>query len=185
MSVTTLRELFVDQLKDMYDAEQRITKTLPKMAKSAQSDELREAFESHLEETEEHVSRLEQVFETIGETAKKKTCKAIVGLIAEGDELASEAEGAALDAALIAAAQKVEHYEMATYGCLRTWADLLEEEQASRILQTTLDEEGEADKKLTDIAQSLNVEAAEGEEMEPVMVRPRNGRKSTSRSHSR
>jgi len=183
MPVTTLRELLVDQLRDIYDAEQRITKALPKLAKAAQAEELRSAFEEHLEQTEEHVNRLDQVFETIGETAKRKTCKAIVGLIEEGDELAKEAEGAAVDAALIAAAQKVEHYEMASYGCLRTWAELLGEEEAASILQVTLDEEGETDKKLNDIAQSLNVEAAEGEAMEPVMVRPRNGRKTTSRSH--
>jgi len=161
MPAHNLRELFVDQLRDVYDAEQRITKALPKMAKAAQSDQLRMAFESHLRQTEEHVNRLERVLESLDETPKRKTCKAIVGLLEEGEDLIGEAEEVR-DAALIAAAQKVEHYEMATYGCLRSWANLLGENEASQLLQTTLDEEGETDHKLTDIAETLNPEAMDG-----------------------
>ncbi len=162
MSAHNLRELFVDQLRDVYDAEQRITKALPKMAKAAQSDHLRMAFENHLRQTEEHVNRLEKVLQSLDETPKRKTCKAIVGLLEEGEELIGEAEEVR-DAALIAAAQKVEHYEMATYGCLRTWANLLGENEASQLLQATLDEEGETDHKLTDIAETLNPEAIDGQ----------------------
>ena len=169
----TLRELFVDELKDIYDAEHRITKALPKMAKAADSEELVSAFQEHLRETEEQIRRLEEVFESFDESPVKKTCKAMVGLLEEGQEIINE-EGespAVNDASLIAAAQKVEHYEMATYGCLRTWAEMLGEDEAVRLLQITLDEEGATDKKLTEIAQSLNVEAAEqGEEEEPAIV---------------
>jgi len=170
----SLRELFHEELKDIYDAEQRITKALPKMAKVADSEELVSAFEEHLSETEEHIRRLEEVFDSIEESPAKKTCKAMVGLLEEGQELMDEdTDSPALkDAALIAAAQKVEHYEIATYGCLRTWAELLGEDEAVRLLQITLDEEGATDKKLTEIAQSLNVEAIEqsDEEEEPAVV---------------
>jgi ferritin-like metal-binding protein YciE len=170
----TLRELFLEELKDIYDAEQRITKALPKMAKAADSEELVSAFKEHLSETEEHVRRLEEVFDSIEQSPAKKTCKAMVGLLEEGQEIIDdEGESPAVnDASLIAAAQKVEHYEMATYGCLRTWAEMLGEDEAVRLLQITLDEEGATDKKLTEIAQSLNVEAAEqgDEEEEPAIV---------------
>jgi ferritin-like metal-binding protein YciE len=167
MPVENLRELFVEQLKDVYDAEQRITKALPKMAREASSEELSSAFEEHLAQTQEHVSRLDRVFKIVGESASKKTCKAMVGLLEEGEEVMKEdAPESVLDAGLIAAAQKVEHYEMATYGCLRDWAQLLGLSEAADLLQETLDEEGETDKKLTEIAQSLNVEAMEGEEDE-------------------
>jgi ferritin-like metal-binding protein YciE len=165
----TLRELFIEQLKDIYDGEQRITKALPKMAQEAESEELSEALEEHLRETEEQVSRLEQILEALDETPGRKTCKAMVGLLEEGKEMmAEDFPPEVKDAGIIAAAQKVEHYEMATYGCLRTWADLLGEDEASRLLKQTLDEEGNADKKLTQIAQSLNVEATapDGEEEE-------------------
>lgn len=187
MTVHTLRELFTDQLHDVYDAEHRITRALPKMAKAATSQELRAAFEEHLKQTEEHVSRLEQVMESLDEPTKRKPCKAIVGLLEEGEELMNEGDENVRDAALIAAAQKVEHYEMATYGCLRTWADLLGEDEASRLLQTTLNEEGATDHKLSEIAESLNVEAMENErsadsngedEKQPVPAR----RATTSRS---
>ncbi|TMQ68688.1 MAG: ferritin-like domain-containing protein [Candidatus Eisenbacteria bacterium] len=172
MPANDLRELLVEQLQDIYDAEQRITKALPKMAKAADSEELASAFEGHLRETEEHVRRLEQVFETLDESAKRKECKAMVGLLDEGKDMMEENNPPNVrDAALIAAAQKVEHYEMATYGCLRTWAELLGEDEAVQLLQQTLDEEGNADKKLTQVAQTLNVEAVEEEE-EPARVRP-------------
>ena len=195
MAVHTLRELFTDQLHDVYDAEHRLTRALPKMAKAATSDELRKAFEDHLRQTEEHVSRLEQVLESMDEPAKRKPCKAIVGLLEEGEEMMNEDDTNVRDAALIAAAQKVEHYEMATYGCLRTWADLLGEDEASRILQTTLNEEGAADHKLSEIAETLNVEAMENDdedsvengerETAKVPVKRGNGGRSGTRSRSR
>ena len=163
MANHTLRELFDDQLKDVYDAEQRLTKALPKLARAASSGVLRSAFEDHLRQTEEHVNRIERVLESMDESPKRKTCKAIVGLLEEGEELMSHDVEGVRDAALIAAAQKVEHYEMATYGCLRTWADLLGEDEASQLLQSTLDEEGATDHRLTEIAQSLNIAAMEGE----------------------
>jgi ferritin-like metal-binding protein YciE len=167
MSMENLQELFLEQLKDVYDAEQRITKALPKMAREATSEELSTAFEEHLEQTQEHVKRLERVFEIIGESPGKKTCKAMVGLLEEGEEIMKEdAPESVLDAGIISAAQKVEHYEMATYGCLRDWAQLLGLSEAVDVLQETLDEEGETDKRLTEIAQSLNVEALSGEDEE-------------------
>jgi len=141
------------------------------MAKAASSEELRTAFEDHLKQTEEHVSRIEQVLEAIDEPARRKPCKAIVGLLEEGEELMNEDDESVRDAALIAAAQKVEHYEMATYGCLRTWADLLGEDEASHLLQTTLNEEGATDHRLSEIAESLNLEAMENDGSE----RPGNG----------
>ena len=160
MAHHTLRDLFVDQLRDVYDAEQRITKALPKMAKAATSAELRSAFQHHLTQTEQHVHRIEQVLDSLDEARKRNTCRAAVGLLEEGEHLMDGHSDRVLDAALVAAAQKVEHYEMATYGCLRTWAQLLGEEEASQLLQQTLDEEGEADKKLTSLAESLiNVQA--------------------------
>jgi len=165
MSASNLRELLIEELKDIYDAEQRITKALPKMAKAADSEELKEAFQEHLAQTQEHVKRLEQVFEQLDETAKKKQCKAMTGLLEEGDEIMEEDFAPDVrDAALITAAQKVEHYEMAAYGSLRTWAELIGEDEVVNLLQTTLDEEGETDKKLTEIAQSLNIEAMDEEE---------------------
>jgi ferritin-like metal-binding protein YciE len=165
MSVKSLQDAFVDELKDMYDAERRIIKALPKLAKRAESEELTSAFEEHLEQTKEHVERLDQIFEGLGKAPGRKICQGMVGVLAEGDKVMEEAEeGPALDAMLICAAQKVEHYEIATYGCLREWAQILGEDDASRLLQQTLDEEGEADKKLTQIAQSLNFEAAQEEE---------------------
>jgi ferritin-like metal-binding protein YciE len=173
MSAENLRELLIENMKDVYDAEHRIAKALPKMAKAADSSQLRTAFETHLEETKRQITRLEQAFDILDESAKKKECKATVGLLEEGEEAMEEEDPNVRDAALICAAQKVEHYEMAAYGCLRTWAELIGEDEASRLFQTTLDEEGETDKKLTSISQSLNVEAVEGdtEEGEKVPVR--------------
>jgi ferritin-like metal-binding protein YciE len=162
MTMSNLRETFIEELKDLYDAEKQITKALPKMAKAAENDELREGFETHLEETEEHIRRLEQVFKAFGETPKGKKCKAMEGLIAEGKDIIDEEEG---DAALICAAQKVEHYEIASYGSLIAWAKLLEEDEAVDFLQQTLEEEETTDEKLTEIAESaVNVEESEGEE---------------------
>lgn len=164
MALENLRDLFLEQLKDIYDAEHRITKALPKMARDATSEDLSSAFESHLEQTQEHVVRLERVFRIVGESPGKKSCKATVGLLQEGEELMNEeAPDSVKDAALIAAAQKLEHYEMATYGCLRDWAQLLGFGEAAELFQETLDEERETDKRLTEIAQALNVEAIAGE----------------------
>jgi len=165
MKLNSLDDLFVDGLKDVYDAEKRITKALPKMAAAASSAELKEAFEDHLKETEGQLQRLDEIFEEIDSSPGRKTCEAMVGLLKEGDEfLDGNATDAVRDAGLIAAAQKVEHYEMATYGCLRDWAQLLGNERASELLQETLDEEGAADNRLSSIAQSLNVAANEDED---------------------
>ena len=161
-----LEKLFIDELADIYNAETQLTKALPKMAKAAQSEELRAAFEEHLDQTREQINRLDQVFESLGESLKKKTCKGMKGLIEEGNEMAEEFEGdIALDAALICAAQKVEHYEIASYGCLCTWAKELGHDDALDLLQENLDEEKETDEKLTELAaSSRNVEAMHGDE---------------------
>src|SRR5262249_20192342 len=134
-------------------------KALPKMANSATSHELRTAFEQHLAQTEQHIRRLDQVLDSLDEPRKRTTCRAAVGLIEEGEQLMNGHSDQVLDAALIAAGQKIEHYEMATYGCLRTWARLLDEDDASQLLQHTLDEEGETDHRLTAIAETLNADA--------------------------
>jgi ferritin-like metal-binding protein YciE len=157
----TLNDLFHDTLKDIYFAEKKIMSALPKMAKAAQSDELRAAFEKHLEETEGQVERLESVFEELGETARGKTCEAIMGILDEGKEIMSEYKGApALDAGLLAAAQAVEHYEISRYGTLITWADELGLKKASQLLKETLAEEKKTDQTLTGIAKSVvNAEA--------------------------
>ena len=159
-----LHKLFLDQLADIYDAEQQLTKALPKMAKAAESDELREVIESHLEETEEHVSRLEQVAQSLDEKLKSQTCPAMKGLIKEGEELVSEHKNtAAIDAAIIAAAQKVEHYEIATYGTLATWAEQMGHDEAAKLLRQTEEEEAAADEKLTSVAESIANERAQAE----------------------
>ena len=169
MKLDTLKKLYVEELRDIYNAEQQLVKALPKMAKGASSDELREAIETHLDETKGQVERLEQIFEELGESPKGKTCQAMKGLVEEGSEILEEkGEDSVLDAGIIAAAQKVEHYEIASYGTLRTWADLLNQEEAAGLLQETLDEEGEADRKLNELADEIvNPEALlEGEEEE-------------------
>jgi len=150
-----LSDLFLDTLKDIYFAEKKILSALPKMAKAAQSGELRAAFEKHERETEEHVTRLEQVFEDLDETPRGKTCDAILGIIAEGQEVMKEFKGMpALDAGLLAAAQAVEHYEIARYGTLKTWAAELGLTQSATLLETTLGEEKKTDEALTELAQS-------------------------------
>src|SRR5947209_549377 len=169
MKLDTLKKLYVEELRDIYNAEQQLVKALPKMAKGASSDELRDAIETHLDETKGHIDRLEQIFEELDETPKGKTCQGMKGLIEEGSKILEEkGEDSVIDAGIIAAAQKVEHYEMATYGTLRSWADLLNQDQAAGLLQETLDEEGETDKKLNDLAEEIvNPEAlAESEEEE-------------------
>ena len=157
----TLEELFVEQLRDLYDAENQLTKALPKMADAAHSDQLKSAFQEHLGETEGHVARLEQVFNLLGQDASRETCEAMEGLISEGEGIVkAKGDSAVLDAALIAAAQRVEHYEMAGYGTARSLATSLGNARAAELLQQTLDEEAAADRKLTDIAESFaNVQA--------------------------
>ena len=162
-----LHELFLDELADVYNAEKQLTKTLPKLQKAARSEELRDAFESHLRETEEHISRLEEAARAINESLKRKTCKAMQGIVEEGAEVMEEHDNAALDAALIAAAQKAEHYEIATYGTLCAWANRMGHTEVEELLKETLEEEKAADEKLTQIAESLaNEQGMEGDSEE-------------------
>lgn len=160
MSIENLEDLFLHELKDIYDGEKRILKALPKMAKAATSEELQAAFQEHQVQTEQQIERLEQVFEYLEKAARGKKCLGIQGLIEEGSELMKEdAEPPVMDAGLIAAAQKVEHYEIATYGTLVTYAKILGLAQASELLKETLAEEKETDKKLTKLASQINFEA--------------------------
>lgn len=159
----TLETLFLDELADIYDAENRLVRALPKMAKAANHEELSAAFEIHLEETEGHVKKLQAVFKAFGKPVKAKKCEAIAGLLEEGDQLASENKGSpTIDAALISAGQKVEHYEIASYGCLREWAEQLGNQEAVEILQEILDEEKTADQTLTRLAREGCNQEAEG-----------------------
>ncbi|MCV2449215.1 ferritin-like domain-containing protein [Paracoccus sp. DMF] len=162
MAEKLLDDLFHETLKDIYYAERQILKALPKMARGAQSERLREAFEKHREQTQTHVERLQQVFEILGKSPRGKTCPAIDGIIEEGEEVMSAFKGApALDAGLIAAAQAVEHYEIARYGTLRQWAQQLGLKDAADLLSQTLDEESQTDELLTEIAENeANREAA-------------------------
>ena len=161
MEMETLKDLYVEELKDLYSAENQIIKALPKMIKAASHDELKQAFTRHLQETEIHAQRLEEVCDELGVSPKGKKCVGMEGLLKEGSELIKEKpEPDVLDAGLIAAAQHVEHYEMAGYGCVRTYARQLGYENQAQLLQTTLDEEGNTDKLLTEIAEgSINIEA--------------------------
>jgi len=161
--IRTFEDLFVNELKDLYNAEQQLTRALPRMAKAATTPELKKAIEEHLEVTREQVRRLEQVFEEIGAPAKGKTCQAMKGLIEEGQELVKEGmESEVLDAGIIGAAQRVEHYEIAGYGTVRTMAETLGHKRAVKLLDQTLKEEKAADEKLTRIAESIvNVRAVE------------------------
>jgi ferritin-like metal-binding protein YciE len=162
MALTSIRDLYVEELQDLYDAEQQILGALPKMAKAATAAPLKKAFEHHLEQTRGQVERLDQIFQRMGADPKGKKCKGMSGLLAEGDELMKEkADPDVRDAGLIAGAQKVEHYEIAGYGTVRTYAKMLGEQEAVRLLQQTLDEEGETDKKLTQLAErDINKAAA-------------------------
>jgi ferritin-like metal-binding protein YciE len=161
MSTDSLEKLFIDELKDIYNAEKQITRALPKMAKTAESPELQQAFTKHLKETEGQIQRLERIFQELGQAVRGKKCKGMEGLLEEGKEKMEEEDvGPLLDAALIASAQKVEHYEIAAYGCLRTYAELLGFSQAQQLLQQTLEEEEATDKKLTELGESGINEAA-------------------------
>jgi len=160
MKLDNLHQLYLLELKDLYDAEQRIIEALPKMIESAQSTELRSALSMHLEQTHGHVSRLEEVFQIHNESPEREKCKGIIGIIDEDKVLVKHDENRDVrDAGIIAGAQKVEHYEIAGYGSVRTWAQQMGHTRAAQLLEQTLNEEKEADKKLTDIAMKSNVEA--------------------------
>jgi len=161
MKLETLRDLYVEQLHDLYSAETQLVKALPKMAKAASHSQLQRAFQTHLSQTEQHVQRLEQLFQQFGAKPKSQTCKGMEGLIAEGEEMIKmKGDPAAIDAGLIATAQRVEHYEIAGYGCVRTYAQQLGDQKAVQLLQQTLNEEGATDKQLTQLAeQVINLEA--------------------------
>jgi ferritin-like metal-binding protein YciE len=160
-----LQELYIDELKDLYSAETQLVKALPKMAKAASSDELRQGIEQHLEQTRGHVERLEEIFESLSESPKGRKCAGMEGLVKEGSEIMGEDfEGAVMDAALIGAAQRVEHYEIAAYGTAREFADLLGYSEHSSLLEETLKEEKETDEKLTELAKEINAQANEGAE---------------------
>jgi ferritin-like metal-binding protein YciE len=168
MKMDTLKTLYTDELRDLYNAENQLLKALPKMAKAASSEELKDAFEKHLGQTKSHVERLEEVFEELGEKPKGKTCRAMKGLIEEGSEiLQKDGEESVIDAGIIVAAQKVEHYEIAGYGSVRTFAQLLGQDKSADLLQTTLDEESEANELLNKLAEDIvNPEAL----MEPELA---------------
>ncbi len=160
-----LKELYIDELKDLYSAENQLVKALPKMAKAASSEELRQGFEEHLEQTKEHVARLEKIFGALDESPKGKKCMGMEGLVKEGSEVMGEDfEDAVMDAALIGAAQRVEHYEIAAYGTASEFANLLGESEHISLLQETLQEEKETDQKLTELAREINQQANEGGE---------------------
>ena len=180
MSMDSLKDLYIDELKDLYNAENQLLKALPKMAKKASAPELKRAFQDHLVQTEGHVNRLEKIFKGLGEKPTGKTCHAMKGLVEEGKEIIEEdGDDSVLDAALIGAAQRVEHYEIAGYGVVRTFASLLGENSAVDLLQRTLNEEGETDKKLTALAETvINVDASEAEEDE----KPKSKAKKKSRN---
>lgn len=164
MKIETLRDLYVEQLQDLYSAETQLVSALPKMAKAASHPQLQSAFQEHLSQTQQQVQRLEQIFQQLGVKPGGTTCKGMQGLIAEGEEMIkSKGDPAAIDAGLIAAAQRVEHYEIAGYGCVRTYAATLGDQQGMLLLQQTLDEEGLTDKKLSQLAEGfINIEAERG-----------------------
>jgi ferritin-like metal-binding protein YciE len=179
----TLHDLFLDQLADVYYAEKQLVKALPKVAKAATNEHLREAIEAHLEETEGHVNTLEKVFKNLGETPRGKKCQAILGILEEGEEMIEAYEGSpALDAAIVAAAQKAEHYEITTYGCLVEWAAQLEQPDAATSLEAILDDEKAADTNLTKLAREVLNESAEaGEEKEATGKKQRSRESSSAR----
>jgi len=167
MKTNTLQELYVEQLRDLYDAENQIIKALPKMIEAAKAEELHNALSEHLEVTKEQARRLEQIFETLGEKEKGEKCKGMEGVLKEGSELLKNAGGEEVrDAAIIAGAQRVEHYEMAGYGTARTYATLLGDNQAAELLEKTLEEEKEADQKLSELSEEINVQAVDGQQQE-------------------
>jgi len=182
MEANRLKHLYVEELKDLYSAETQLVKALPKMAKAATSEDLQTGFEEHLEQTKGHVLRLEEIFKALGESPKGKKCKGMEGLIKEGAEMIEEdIAPEEKDAGLISAAQRVEHYEMAGYGCVRTYAKLLGEVAAESLLQQTLDEEKTTDEKLTELAGNINIEAMDAGE-EEAEERASHGRRKAARA---
>jgi ferritin-like metal-binding protein YciE len=178
MELDNLRALYIDELKDLYSAEKQLVKALPKMAKNATNPQLKQAFTNHLAETEGHVQRLEEIFQSLEAGAGGKKCVGMEGLIEEAKELIDEdPEEDVLDAGLISKAQHVEHYEMAGYGTVRTYAEILGETDHAELLQQTLDEEGNADKLLTQLAESINIDAAIGDEESDESTASANGRR--------
>ena len=162
MGVENMEELMLDELKDLYSAEKQIVKALPKMAKACESEELKQAFQTHLEETKGHVKRLDEIFEALGKSSRGKTCHGMQGLLEEGSEMLEEIEkGGVRDAALISAAQRVEHYEIAAYGSVREYAKLLGKRKIVSLLEETLEEEKATDEKLSSISQQVNPQALE------------------------
>ena len=182
MEHKALKELFIDELKDIYSAENQLIKALPKMAKAATSDDLRAGFEAHLEQTKEHARRIEEICTELGEKPTGKKCAGMEGLINEGKEMMDEFEDDVLDAAMISAAQRVEHYEIAAYGTVRTYAELLGHDRAVELLEQTLEEEKETDQKLTDLAGTINVEAVDTEGSEEEAEADVNARKQKSKA---
>lgn len=187
MKVSSLQELYVEELKDLYDAENQIIKALPKMIDATSSEELQNALTEHLEITRQQAKRIEQIFQNMGEKLKAEKCKGMEGVIKEGADILSEdMDENVKDAAIISAAQRVEHYEMAGYGTVRTWANLLGESKAEELLQQTLDEEKEADEKLNQLAEQINIEAESGtgeeDEEERASASQRRPKKAASRS---
>ncbi len=165
MKNTGLKQLYIDELKDAFNAESQLVKALPKMAKAASSTELRQGFEQHFEQTREHVQRIEEIFQLLDDSPKGKKCKGMQGIVEEGDEVSNEDyEESVMDAALISAAQRVEHYEIAAYGALIEFARLLGESEHVELLEQTLEEEKETDQKLTELAKTINQEAIGGSE---------------------
>jgi ferritin-like metal-binding protein YciE len=165
MKSKSLQDLYYDEIKDLYDAENRIVKTIPKLVKASSSEELQDDFNDHLQKTRGHVERLQRIFAGMGKKPTAKTCNGMKGILEEGAEALELEAGAARDAALIAGAQRVEHYEMAAYGTVKTWAGQLDRSEDSELLQQTLDEEKEADETLTGIAESgINAAAEEDSE---------------------
>jgi len=175
MSHNNLKSLYVDELRDLYSSEQQLIKALPKMAKAANSNELRKGFQEHLEQTLQHATRLEQILTALGEPVKGKKCKGMAGIVAEGGKMMSEDfDGALMDAALISAAQRVEHYEIAAYGAVHAYAELMGESEAASLLQQTLEEEKQTDQKLTKLSEQINSEAFDsGSEAKEEETRPR------------
>jgi ferritin-like metal-binding protein YciE len=177
MPTQGLKELYIDELRDLYNAETQLVKALPKLARAAVSDQLRKGFEEHLEQTKGHVQRLEKIFEMLEESPKGKKCKGMEGLVQEGSEVIEEDyEGSLLDAALIGAAQRVEHYEIAGYGTVRSFAESLGESDQVSLLDQTLKEEKETDLKLTELAREVNAEA------NTIVGQPKEGRKKPKRA---
>lgn len=183
MPNSSIRELYIHELKDLYNAETQLTKALPKMAKAASNAELRQAFEEHLRQTSEHVSRLEQIFEMVEEKASGKKCLGMEGLVKEGaDTMKEDFEGSVMDAAIIGAAQKIEHYEISGYGTVRELAELLGEDEHVSLLEETLEEEKQTDEKLTQLAETINSQAQEEGESDEEQDAGQSRKKSRSSS---